>query len=353
MKRSLLCSFAACLMLACGNTGAPEVDYGPLLQNLSAQVILPEHQAFAAQADALAVAAQALADAADAPSLLSAQSAWRDARQAYRTLDALHFGPDLTLRITERIDVSPVDVKGIEALAAGSSAVDDAAIGAAGGQKKGFLGLEYLLFPDPGSQELAPVLVDDARASRRRALALGMAREIARSAHQLDDAWAADKGGYVEQIQLAGRGGTQYATQRAAVDDIVGGASYALELIVGIRLAIPLSRKPGADPTQRSDNAVADMQASLNGVLALYQGDGFASVVGKKSSQLAEVVAAEFSDGQQKLAAISAPFASAVSDETPAVQAAYDATRALKATWNTDLASALGATVKVGDNDGD
>jgi predicted lipoprotein len=341
------------LLLACGNTGAPEVDYGPLLQNLSEQVILPEHQAFAAQADALVVAVQGLSDAADVDSLLSAQNAWRDARRAYRTLDALHFGPDLTLRITERIDVSPVDAPGIESLALGAGAVDDAAIGAAGGQKKGFLGLEYLLFPAPSTEDPAPTLVDDAAAARRRALALGMAHEIARSAHQLDDAWAADKGGYVEQLELAGKGGTQYATQRAAVDDIVGGASYALELIVGIRLAIPLGRKPGADPTARSDNAVPDMQASLSGVLALYQGDGLAAVIAPKSAKLDELVLAEFSAGKAKLAAIPAPFAAAVTGDTPLVQAAYDATRALKATWNTDLASALGATVKVGDNDGD
>ena len=353
MSRSLFCSLAGCLLLACGNTGAPEVDYGPLLQNLSEQVILPEHEAFVAQADLLVVAVQALADAPGADSLLAVQKAWRDARQAYRLLDALHFGPDLTLHVTDSIDVSPFDAQGIETLAAGAGAVDDAAVRSAGGKKKGFLGLEYLLFPAPDGADLAPAVLDDAAAPRRRGLALSMADEIARSAHQLNDAWAANKGNYVEQIELAGKGGTKYATQRAAVDDIFGGASYALELIVGTRLAIPLGRKPGIDPTQRSDNAVADMQASLNGVLSLYAGAGFSTVIAEKSPKLDELVSGEFSDAEAKLAAIPAPFATAVTSDIALVQAAYDSTRALKATWNTDVASALGASVKVGDNDAD
>ena len=353
---SLLPLGIACFFLACGNTGAPAKDYGPLLENLTAQVILPEQQAFATQAKALVVAIQALSDAPSDDSLLAAQGAWRDARKAFRITDSLHFGPGLTQYVTERIDASPVDASGIEAMASGTGAIDDHAVSVAGGFKKGFLGLEYLLFPDPSAQGPAPLLAKDAPAPRRRTLAISMADEIAQSAQDLNKAW----GPYAEQIRLAGAGGTQYATQRAAVDDLVGGAGYALELIVRVRLAPPLGRKSGGapdptlDPTLRSDSAIADMQASLSGVLALYADDGFSAVLSKSSPALDEAVKAEFADAQSKLAAVPAPFASALTDAASLqlVQDAYTSTQHLKSSWNSDVSSALGATARV-ENDGD
>jgi len=355
-------ALSGCVLWGCGNTGAPARDYGPLLEKLSEQVILPEHEACAAQADALVSSVQALVDRPDADALANAQSAWRAARKAYRVLDALHFGPGYTLHITERIDVAPADPAEIEALAKGEGSVTDATVSQAGGQAKGFLGLEYLLFADstPSSAgSSAPALADDDLAERRRALALAMAHEIAKSTHQLDDAWRPGAGGYIEQIQLAGAGSSQYSSQRAAVDDMVGGVAYALEWIVGVRLAQPLGRKsggvpdPSLDPTSRSDSAVADMQASLAGIVAMYDGEGFSAVIRSKSAKLDQAVLANLSDVEAALAAIPAPFGEAVVNDTPIVKAAFDTSSGLKKTWNTDVSSALGATLKPSDNDGD
>jgi len=347
-------------LLGCGNTDAPTRDYGPLLAKLSDQVILPEQQAFAAQSDALVDSVQALVDAPDSDALASAQDSWRAVRKAYRTLDALHFGPGYTLHISERIDVAPAQPSDIEELVGGAGSISDTTISNAGGHEKGFLGLEYLLFPDTTPAASAPVLADDDRAERRRALALAMAHEIAKSAHQLDDAWEPNVGGYIEQIKTAGAGSTQYANQRAAVDDMVGGVAYALEVIVGVRLAEPLGRKSSAgtpdpllDPTLRSDSAVADMQATLAGIQAMYDGDGFSAVIRGKSSKLDDAVLSQLSDVESALAAIPTPFGTAVRDDTALVKAAFDASSDLKKTWNTDVSSALGATLKPSDNDGD
>jgi putative iron-regulated protein len=354
-------ALSACCLYGCGNTGAPARDYGALLETLSEQVILPEHQACAARADALLSSVQALVDEPDADSLSSAQEAWRAAREAYRMLDALHFGPGYTLHITERIDVAPAAPAEIEALAAGSASISDATISKAGGQAKGFLGLEYLLFADPASpaDSPAPALSGDDLAERRRALALSMAREIFKSAHQLDDAWQPGGGGYAEQLRLAGTGSSEYTSQRAAVDDMVGGVAYALEWIVGVRLAQPLGRKsggtpdPSLDPTQRSDSAVADMQASLAGIVSIYEGEGFSAVIRSKSPKLDQTVLSKLSEVEAAIAAIPPPFSDAVVNHTPLVKAAFDRSSDLKKTWNTDVSSALGATLKPSDNDGD
>lgn len=361
-RHSLSCLSAvlsACWLLGCGNTDAPARDYGPLLETLSQQVILPQHQAFSTQADELVAAVQALVDSPEQGSLGAARDHWRATRKSYRILDALHFGPDLTLHISERIDVAPAEPDGIEALASGDADITDSTIGRAGGHEKGFLGLEYLLFP-ASHADPAPVLADDGFAERRRALALAMAHEIQKSAHQMDDAWKPGLGGYVEQLESAGHGSSEYTSQRAAVDDMVGGAAYALEMIVGVRLAPPLGRKsstgtpdPSLDPTLRSDNAVADMQATLTGIEAVYNDDGFSSIVRAKSTKLDEKVEAGLSNLAQTLALIPAPFGDAVVNDTEVVKAAFDAGVDLKKTWNTDVSSALGATLHPTDTDGD
>ena len=352
--------FAALLLGCANNTDAPPASYGALLVTLGEEVILPEHREFVTQADGLVAALQALEQSPDDEDTLeAARAAWRAARKAYRMLDAVQLVPDVNLRITERIDVTPVDGPGIEKLASGTGAVDDAAVSNAGGKKKGFLGLEYLLFPEPEGSDVAPVLRDDRARERRLTLAVSMADEIAASARELDGAWERDQDNYIEEFEHPSLNARRYQTELDAVNDLVGAGNYALEIIVGIRLALPLGRKtggtpdPSLDPTPRSDNAVEDMQSSLAGFSAVYTTAAFTGAVQERSAALDAQVHSEISSSRLKLADIPAPFASAVVDQTPIVQAAYDATKALKHTWNADVTSALGATFRVGDNDGD
>jgi len=95
------------------------------------------------------------------------------------------------------------------------------------------------------------------------------------------------------------------------------------------------------------------MEATLSGIIAVYEGDGFSAVVRGKSAKLDQTVMAALDDTETKLAAIPAPFSDAVVNHTALVEAAFNASSGLKKTWNTDVSSALGATLKPSDNDGD
>src|SRR6478609_3670214 len=53
-------ALSAFCLLGCGNTDAPPRDYGSLLQDLTAQVIVPEHGDFATQASDLVTSVSAL-----------------------------------------------------------------------------------------------------------------------------------------------------------------------------------------------------------------------------------------------------------------------------------------------------
>jgi len=358
MHRATLILLASLLLSTPGcddKTAAEATDYSALLQYLGDQVIVPEHDAFATSAGALAEALATLEQTATEANLASARAAWRDARAAFRKLDAVHFGPMVDREIDERIDLGPANESGIEAIIASNDELTSAIVEQAPGESKGFLGIEYLIFADDGLASLTA-----ADGPRRRKLARLMADEIASSGEELADAWRRDGGGYVDQFELAGTdASSRYLSQRSAIDDTVGAVGYAWELVVGIRLAVPLGRKsdgtphPEADPTRRSDSASADMAATMAGISALYEGDGFSSMVNDRSSGEDELMRSEISDCTTSIEAIPAPFEDAVVHDTAVVQTAYDACKAGKGTWNTDITSVLGATLRPDDTDGD
>jgi len=345
---------------ACEDTASAPVDYGQLLQSLTENVILPKQSAFVDATQDLDEALGNLEASPDADSLAQAQSAWRAARVAYRNLDALYFGPVADLGISERIDLEPARGPDIDALVAGKKELELSVVDEAGGHSKGFLGIEYLLFSREGDEAaLARLSDDDDLGSRRRTLVRLMGDELLASAHELYDAWDPAKGGYATEIEQAGAGSKRYPTQRAAIDDVVGGIAFALELVVGVRLAEPLGKRgdgtpePALDPTSASDSATADMQATLDGVRALYDGDGLSLRARSKNTVLDERIRTQLDDCGARIESIPAPFSSALTDDTAKVEGAYQACKVAKGTWNTDVTSALGATLKPSDNDGD
>jgi predicted lipoprotein len=240
----------------------------------------------------------------------------------------------------------------------GSQTIDATLVASLVGQQKGFLGIEYLIFAQDSPSAALTQLTAADTGGRRRALAAAMALELASSAQQLASAWSPSSGNYAGQVETAGMGSTAYSQQRGAVDDYVGGIAYALELVVGVRLAMPLGLKttgtpdPSLDPTSASDSAVADITASLGGVTAMFDGAGFASALQSMNAALDTQAMSEMSACTKAVAAIPPPFVTAVVSSTATVQAAYDACKTWKNEWDADITSAIGATLHP-DNDGD
>jgi predicted lipoprotein len=338
------------LVYACDDsTSSPPLDYTALLQGLTDDTTVPATASFATEADALVTSLQSLETANDAASLTAAQSAWRAARKAYRLLDAEHYGPVTEQLTSDRVDTFPVDPAAIAALAAQPAP----AVAAAPNDAKGFLALESLLFSADGDAAALTALADP----KTRALARLLGEDIAAAAHALADAWTT--GGFATQLKTAGSGSTRYATQRAALDDLVGAVGYALELVVAVDLANPLGRKNAGRPDQTqviaalSDNSVADMAATLDGISAAYEGRGFTSLVRTRSAPLDDTFRSQLATCKSKLTALTPPFSRAIVNQTTVVLDAYEACKTAKTTWNNEVTSALGATVKPADTDGD
>jgi predicted lipoprotein len=334
---------------ACNDgTSSPPIVYTQLLQNLTDDTATPTTARFANQADALVSSLNALETSADAATLRAAQAAWRSARHAYRLLDAMHYGPKAELETSDRIDTFPADVSAIATLASAAAPP----LSGAANNAKGFLALEALLFSEAGDGAALEALAEP----KKRALARSMGEDIAGAAHQLADAWSF---GFASQLKTAGNGSTRYATERAAVDDLVGAVSYAFEIVVAVELANPLGRKNAGRPDQSqiiariSDNAITDMLSTLAGIRATYDGRGFTTLVRTRSASLDDAFHAQLAACEDKLKALPPPFSQALLYRTSAVLDAYDTCKTAKATWNVEVTSALGATMKPADNDGD
>ncbi len=325
-------------------TAAPPVDYAPLLASLTDDVVLPAMSNAATTADALDSALLAL-EASPAPATLTAaQSAWRTARAGYRNLDALYFGPVTTQGIGERVDAYPADDATIEWP----------------GQRQYDHRRHVDRRPGRPRQRLfgnrIPALFDDGherhcRANRRSELPLvhagaGHGRRSGVVGAQPGWPWDPTQGGYATQVKTAGAGSTRYPRQLTAVDDFVGGVSYALELVVGVRLAEPLGRKgsgtpdPTQDPTRASDSAVADMTATLAGVQNLYgdNGKGFTARVTIASAPLNTEAMSQATTCGHAVTIMPLPFASAVVNQTSLVTARpVPSCDTWKTTWDTGV----------------
>jgi predicted lipoprotein len=330
-------------IFACEDTASQPQDYTSLLQALADETTVPNANGFATQADALVTSLKTLETTNDAASLKAAQEAWRATRKAYRLLDAEHYGPMTEQGTTDKVDTFPADPGALASLAAQPTP----GVAAAPNNAKGFLALELLLF-SPGNE-----LAD----AKKRTLARTLGEDIAANAHALADAWTT--GGFATQLKTAGHGSTRYATQRAALDDVMAGVGYALELVVAVDLANPLGRQNAGQPDPKqvvaalSDNSVADMIATLDGVSAAYEGRGFNVITRSQSAALDDTFRSQLATCKSKLTALSRPFSSAIVSQTSAVTDAYEACKTAKNTWAAEVTSALGATVKPADTDGD
>jgi predicted lipoprotein len=146
----------------------------------------------------------------------------------------------------------------------------------------------------------------------------------------------------------------------------VNSAISAADLVTGAKSGKPSGTKSGGSPlpdqeeSPRSDNSIADMRDTLDGLRSVYTGAyagadarGISDLVRAKNAALDDRGLAALEDARAKVAAIPPPFRTAITTQRPAVEAAYQATRTLKNTMSTVVATALATTLQFNDNDGD
>lgn len=348
---------AACIDIPIGDGSRKR-----MLRDVAENVIAPDHAELATRAAALRDAVDALATSQDQERLDAAQAAWRAAREPWQESLVFRVGPVMDQLFDARLDQWPIDRARIETEIAGTAELTPAYVGGLGANKKGFHAIEELLFDaDGGDAAVLAALTTGAHADRRRTYLLAAADVLATDAAALDAAWRADGGAFVVNVADIGGAGP-FATIKDATDAVVNEMVFLSELVADTRLGKPMGKEAGGVPqldlvvSAPSDGAIDDMLANLRGIEAAFDGTdagGLGALVEARSPATARRVRTELAAAQAAVGAIPRPFAASVAAQAPEVDAAWQATRALRLTLATEVIAVLGATLSFNDNDGD
>ncbi len=363
------------------NDSETAVDPVPVLEALTTNVILPEYAAFDTGAAELAQSADAFAKGPDATTLNALRASWRKARLAYRTLDAVRFGPAEDIALSTAIDDHATNVEAIEAFLLGQDAVDATLFSKLGSNKVGFFAIEYLVFvptnapatagtapnPPKSDAEVLAKFTGDAGLRRRTFVAV-LAKNVAELAKSVNESW---KNGYADALRKPGN--TLFPSAKNGMDRILGNLVNGLETVVKQDLGTPVGQytagkvQPASVRTVRSDNAVAEIRASLAGSSSIYFGAttssspatanrgtvGFAQLVQARNKTVDGRVAAAAAAATAACDPLASPFAESLERDNAKIRAAYEAVNAEKRVLATDVASVLGITIALNPNDGD
>jgi len=338
--------FAVACLAVVTCTVAPLGD-GPRRTQVRAitdDVIVPTLDDAAARIADLAAALDALAATPSQPALDAAQDAWRAARIPWKQSEAFAFGPAMDERLAASIDQASAPARIDEELA-GTAPLTPAYVASLGANKKGFHAIEHLIFrTDDDDAAIVAAFAD----TRRRDYVVSLAVVIGDDSRRLAELWA---DGYVATLTLPGAGNATFPTVKSVVDTLVNESVFLAEFLADNRIEL--------EESGPSDNSLADLAASLQGIRAVYRGSlsaeggGIGALIAARSPAIDREVEAMLATALDAIAAVPRPFRVAIVSNRAEVEAAYAAVKELKIVFATEVVATLGATLKFNDNDGD
>ena len=343
--------FGTCAIVA--TTGACEGDTlrREVLAHLADEVIVPAQDRLRADTIELVTTVDALCGGRP---VAPARTAWRAVRADWSVTTAFAFGPVITQMQAGALDFWPVREATIEEkITAAPPTIDATYIDGLGTSAKGLPALEYLLF-------VAPPAADTPRCAYAQALAA----DIAQRTTEIADGWTTE---HAEALASAGHGSAVYTSEQAGLDAVVNATIENLYRIVKEKLDRPLGNLTGSapDPTlvesRYSDGPLEDLGHDLDGFAAIYLGadlesggePGLGALVAARDARLDARIITQLASARTALAAIPGPLAPALTGDRNAVQTARDEIDALRRLIKLDVASLLGVTLMLSDNDGD
>jgi len=358
-----LASAALVAMAACETAETKSQDPRPILASLADNVVVPAWRTLDADAEALRVALGALAATPDEPSLEKARTAFFTARAAWKRTEAFRVGPPEIDTWKSSIDFWPASADAIGKAVASPAARTRDGVAALGANAKGFMAIEYLLFDSStGHTSVLPALTTAPDAEGRRAYLAALGEVVRADAAKFLDLWS-PSGKNLARDLAEGTG--FFVSAKVATDQLVRQVCFTVIALESTRIGKPLGRQnggtpvPAAEESPRSDGSLRDLDSALASVNAVYRGVGARDDLGlddlvrAKNPTVDEHVVRDLDATKASLAAIPPPLRTALVNDAPKVQAAFDASKKLKNTLTTEVVSALGTTLTFSDSDGD
>jgi predicted lipoprotein len=354
------------------DTGAAYADRQTMLTNMVAGVIIPMHEAFIAEAQALADAVTAFTTDPTPATLGAAQSAWYAASDAWEQCAIVSPGIEYML-VHNQINKHPLNIDFVEGFIAGDDDLTPAFVAGIGSTSKGLPAIEYLIFAPEDEAALLAGFTTDNLAERRRAYLDALAQDVVAQGEALLDLWTAA----LDEI----------ASPYAQIDDelymtwgwtsVFGHElSNALETMLINTLGHPSGRTSGGDPrpdlvnAPYADYSTQQMIHNLQAFERIFTGETFENVEVEgaglglddylasldaqyEGEPLQDVIIAQADALIATLESLDAPLSEAVQTESETVLAAYDQLHTLIVYLQVDMVNQLGISLTFGDNDGD
>jgi predicted lipoprotein len=289
------------------------------------------------------------------------QDEWRTTANLWQQAKLYEF--DRMMVLHNQIAKSPVDTEFIDdVLDRGLTDLDNDFIEAIGSPAKGLSAIEYLIFAPDGDDDTALALLTNSPS--RMEYLVAATQNLHNKAQEVQAYWLADSNDYANSfINADGDGETFNSSLSMLNNQMVAILEIAIREKLGRPLGIVAGDGPHPEEVEAglSGNSLAQIQQNLTAVqIAFTGGDGlglddYLDYLGAESEgiPLSQKINDQFAVTQTALKAIEPPLATAVSQDTATVQAAYDEMRELLILIKVDMANQLGVTITFNDSDGD
>lgn len=317
-----------------------------LLANEANTVILSNYQDLDTQTLALQNALTAFQAAPTAAALDAARTAYRAARSPWEATEAFAFGPVSTQLLDDRIDTWPLNETDLATLLASSVALTPAYLRTLDGGLQGYHPIEFLLFGTTNSKALS------AFTARELAFLTASGQNLHQGTSQLLNAWQMSGGGYATTLATAGPANTTYASQKAALQELLGGMQGAIDELGNSKIERPVaSGSPQYVEARYSDNSKAEFLKNVQGVENIYlgrygvngpgKGLGLSDLVKQRNPNADTKLKAQLIAAENAIQAIPGTFDQAITQNTQAVRNAQVAVRACQALIDGAVATAV------------
>ncbi|MCB0155621.1 MAG: imelysin family protein [Anaerolineae bacterium] len=330
-------------------------DRRAMLTELADTVIMPRHEQFVAETEALQAAVYGLRDEPTVENLSQAQEQWRRTAEAWAQVEP--FGFRFTMVVHNQIKKWPINQPFIEDFIVEEEKIDEPFIESIGSTSKGLTVIEYFLFsPAVSDEALVQGLVAE---PNRLAYLVALTENLHRKAGELLALWSSEGENQRQAFIEADLSANEV---QGSISMLANEMIEMTELIANTKLHYPLKGVYGSAQPQAVESPYANYSlplaaANLQALRQTFQ-VGYAGYIDFLPTEpsdppLSAEVDEQFERTIAALEAIDQPLAVAVLEQPEAVDAAYTEAKVLVVLLKADMANHLGITITFSDNDGD
>lgn len=339
-----------------------------MLQNLADEIILPLHETFFEQTEALRTAVHDFLMNPSLESLNALQEAWRVESLLWHQVRLFNVGR-LTFVYHSRIaNNAPIATQIIDEFINGKTLIEPNAVGVFGSNVVGVRTVEYLIFdPVGGNEAILAKFVDDPNAIYRAQYLLLTVDDLHKTVGELLHMWSPDGLNYADQFVED----DDPSSVQESISMLVNAMVNSLETTVNMTIGWALGTEAGGEvqpqivEARYSGYSIPQITSffemlrdTFNGQSAAGDGLGFDDYLDFLGAQyddlpLSEAINRQIDAVLEALAAIDEPLETALITHPELVQQVYDEGRRLVVLMKADMVSQLGITITFSDSDGD